>query len=130
MEEARRAVADLLGADTREVVFTSGGTEADNWALWGVFRSGYRPGAHIITTRIEHPAVLATCKAMRGRRARKSPLSRCHSAGRVDPADIARAIRGQTILISVMHSNNETGVIQADREIGELAREHGIVSSH
>src|SRR5512140_1192414 len=63
VEDARRSVADLLGADTREVVFTSGGTESDNMALWGVFRSGYRPGNHIITTKIEHPAILATCKA-------------------------------------------------------------------
>jgi cysteine desulfurase len=126
VEEARRAAADLLGADTREVVFTSGGTEADNWALWGVFRSGYRPGAHIITTRIEHPAVLATCKAMQAVGAEVTGVP-VKSSGRVDPADIARAITGQTILISVMHSNNETGVIQPLEEIGALAREHGIV---
>lgn len=60
VEQARREVAGLIGADTREVVFTSGGTEADNAALWGVFRGGFRPGRHVITTRIEHPAVLAT----------------------------------------------------------------------
>src|SRR5271157_531530 len=63
VEAARRSVAELLGADTREIVFTSGGTESDNAALWGIFRSGYRPGNHIITTKIEHPAILATCKA-------------------------------------------------------------------
>ena len=126
VEEARRSVADLLGADTREVVFTSGGTEADNWALWGVFRSGYRTGAHIITTRVEHPAVLATCKAMQAAGAEVTTVP-VRSSGRVDAADIARAITAQTILISVMHSNNETGMIQPIEEIGSLARKHGIM---
>src|SRR5262245_38604275 len=64
VEDARRSVAELLAADAREIVFTSGGTEADNAALWGVYRSGYRPGNHIVTSRIEHPAILATCKAL------------------------------------------------------------------
>src|SRR5512139_3752591 len=84
VEEARRSVAELLSADTREIVFTSGGTESDNAALWGVFRSGYRPGNHVVTTRIEHPAVLATCKALEGAGAEVSYVP-VHASGRVDP---------------------------------------------
>ncbi len=126
VEDARRAVADLLGAEAREIVFTSGGTESDNTALWGIFRSGYRPGNHIITTRIEHPAILATCKALQSAGAEVT-LVPVDSSGRVDPAEIERAITSRTILISVMHANNETGVIQPIEEISTVARAHGIV---
>lgn len=126
VEEARRFVADLLGAGSQEIIFTSGGTEADNTALWGVYRSGYRPGNHIVTSRIEHPAVLATCKALEysGAEVTYVPVN---SSGRVDPGEIAAAINDRTILISVMHANNETGVIQPIEEISELARARGIV---
>lgn len=126
VEEARRFVADLLGAGSQEIIFTSGGTEADNTALWGVYRSGYRPGNHIVTSRIEHPAVLATCKALEytGAEVTYVPVN---SRGRVDPGEIAAAINERTILISVMHANNETGVIQPIEEISELARARGIV---
>lgn len=126
VEEARRFVADLLGAGSQEIIFTSGGTEADNTALWGVYRSGYRPGNHIVTSRIEHPAVLATCKALEytGAEVTYVPVN---SSGRVDPGEIAAAINERTILISVMHANNETGVIQPIEEISELARARGIV---
>ncbi len=126
VEESRRPVAEILGADTREVVFTSGGTESDNAALWGVFRSGYRPGNHIITTRIEHPAILATCKALQAAGAEITFLP-VDAGGRVDPAVVAAAVTERTILISIMHANNETGVIQPIEEIGALARERGIV---
>ncbi|NWG12167.1 MAG: cysteine desulfurase [Acidobacteria bacterium] len=126
VEEARCSVAELLGADAREIIFTSGGTESDNWALRGVFRSGYRPGNHIVTTRIEHPAVLATCKALEAEGAEVTYVPVDHS-GRVDPADIAAAANHRTILISVMHANNETGVIQPLEEIGAIARERGIL---
>lgn len=126
VEESRRTVADLLGADPREIVFTSGGTESDNMALWGIYRSGYRPGNHIITTRIEHPAILATCKALEtaGAEVTYVPVD---STGRVDPSEVAGAINDRTILISVMHANNETGVVQPIEEISALARERGIV---
>jgi cysteine desulfurase len=126
VEKARRYVAELLGADTREVIFTSGGTESDNAALWGVFRSGYRQGNHIITTKIEHPAILATCKALQAAGAEVTYLP-VDSSGRVDPASIAGAITDRTVLVSIMHANNETGVIQPIEEIGALARERGIV---
>lgn len=126
VEEARRSVAGLLGADTREIVFTSGGTESDNTALWGVIRSGYRAGNHVITTTIEHPAVLATCRAME---AAGIPVTYVpvDASGRVDPAAIEKAIREDTVLISVMHANNETGVIQPIEEIARISRPRGIV---
>jgi cysteine desulfurase len=126
VEEARRSVAELIGADTREVVFTSGGTESDNAALWGVYRSGYRPGNHVITTRIEHPAVLATCRQLEEAGARITFLP-VDSSGRVAVSRLAEAIGGDTILISVMHANNETGVIQPIEEISRLAGERGIM---
>jgi cysteine desulfurase len=126
VEEARRSVAELLGADMREIVFTSGGTESDNAALWGVFRSGYRPGNHIITTRIEHPAVLATCKALESAGAEVTYVS-VDASGRVDPNAIEAAVRDSTLLISVMHANNETGIIQPIEEISEIAKRHGVL---
>ncbi len=126
VENSRRAVADLLGADTREIVFTSGGTEADNTALWGVFRSAYRAGNHIVTTKIEHPAILATCKALEAAGAETTYVP-VDATGRIDPAAVADAIKDTTILISVMHANNETGVVQPIEEISAIARERGIV---
>jgi len=126
VEGARRSVAGLLGADTREIVFTSGGTESDNSALWGIFRSGYRPGNHIITTRIEHPAILETCKALESAGAEITYLP-VGSSGKVDPEAVEAAVRGNTILLSVMHANNETGVIQPVAEIGSIAKRHGIL---
>jgi cysteine desulfurase len=126
VEAARRSVAELLGADTREIVFTSGGTESDNAALWGIFRSGYRPGNHIITTKIEHPAILATCKAIESAGAEVTYIP-VDSSGRVEPGAVENAIRETTLLISVMHANNETGVIQPIEEISRIARQHGIV---
>jgi len=126
LEESRPPLAGLLGADTRELVFTSGGTESDNAAVWGVFRSGYRPGNHVITTRIEHPAILATCKSIQAQGAEITQVP-VDSFGRVDPGAIAAAITERTILISVMHANNETGVIQPLEEICGMARERGIL---
>ncbi len=126
VEDARRSVAELLGADSREIVFTSGGTESDNSALWGVFRSGYRLGNHIITTGIEHPAILATCKALEGAGAEVARV-RIDGSGRADPSAIAEAIRESTILISVMHANNETGIVQPVEEISRIAKQRGIL---
>ena len=126
LEESRPPLAGLLGADTREIVFTSGGTESDNAAVWGVFRSGYRPGNHVITTRIEHPAILATCKSLQAQGAEVTQVP-VDSFGRVDPGAIAAAITERTILISVMHANNETGVIQPLEEICGMARARGIL---
>ena len=126
VEEARRSVSELLGADTREIVFTSGGTESDNAALWGVFRGGYRPGNHVITTKIEHPAILATCKALESAGAEVTYVP-VNSSGRVDPGAIEDAMRESTLLVSVMHANNETGVVQPIEEIAAIARKRGIL---
>jgi cysteine desulfurase len=126
VENARRLVADLLGADTKEIVFTAGGTESDNTALWGVFRSGYRPGNHIITTKIEHPAILETCRLLESTGAEVTYVP-VDSSGRVDPSAIEDAIRESTVLISVMHANNETGIIQPIEEINALAKQHNIL---
>ncbi len=126
VEDARQSVAELLGAEPREIIFTSGGTEADNAALWGIWRSGYRVGNHIITSKIEHPAVLATCKVLEAAGAEVTCLP-ADSSGRVDPDRVAKALTDRTILISIMQANNETGVIQPVEEISALAKKHGIV---
>jgi len=126
VEEARASLASILGAEAREIIFTSGGTESDNTALWGVFRSGYRSGNHVITSRIEHPAVLLTCKALESAGAEVTYIP-VDPSGRIDPQNVKSAIRETTILISVMHANNETGVIQPIEEISAIARERGIV---
>jgi cysteine desulfurase len=125
VDDSRRSIAEFLGAEAKEIVFTSGGTESDNAALWGIFQSRKRNGNHVITSKIEHPAVLATCAAMEnaGAEITRIPVD---SSGRVDPKAIESAIRENTILISVMHANNETGVIQPVEEISELARKNGI----
>lgn len=116
MDDSRRQVANLLGARPEEIVFTSGGTEAANLAIFGIAENG-----HAITTSVEHSAVLKSCAQL------NSTQVSVDSRGVVDPDEIRRAIRPDTRLISVMHANNETGVIQPLREIGAIAREHGIV---
>ncbi len=125
VEDSRCEIAGLLGAEPRDVVFTSGGTESDNAALWGIFRSAQGRGNHIITTRIEHPAVLATCKVLEAAGAEVTYLP-VGQSGAVAPEAAAAAVTDRTILISVMHSNNETGVIQPVAEIAKMARERGI----
>ncbi len=126
VENARRSISDLLGADTKEIVFTSGGTESDNAALWGIFRSGYRPGNHIITTRIEHPAILETCRSLERAGAEITCIP-VDSTGRVASSAVEEAIRESTVLISVMLANNETGIIQPVEEIAALARRRNIL---
>jgi cysteine desulfurase len=125
METAREQVARLLNARPGEIVFTSGGTEADNAALVGVVEAARAETKHIITTAIEHHAVLHTAKALE-KRGVSVTYVRVGSSGVVDPADIARAIRPETVLISVIHANNELGTIQPLEEIGRLARQHDI----
>jgi cysteine desulfurase len=124
LEGARRAVAARLGCDNREIVFTSGGTEADNLAIFGVVRRA-SPGSHVITSAIEHPAVLNTCAQLEreGYSVTQLPVD---GAGRVDADDVRRALRPDTVLITVMHANNETGVVQPMEEIAAIAREAGV----
>ena len=125
LEEARRQVAHALGAQPNEIVFTSGGTEADNLAILGLVRYDTRPVKHVITSAIEHPAVLETCAQLEreGVEVTRVPVN---SQGLVDPDDVRRALRRETVLITIMHANNELGTIQPIAEIARLARESGV----
>ena len=125
VEEARDKIASLIGARSEEMVFTGGGTEADNFAIKGVAFANEGKGDHIITTSIEHHAVMESCKFLerRGFRITYLPVG---IDGLVDPQDVKKAITDETILISVMHANNEVGTIEPLAEIGKIAREEGI----
>lgn len=125
VERAREQVARLVNADPDDVYFTSGGTESDNWAIKGVVRAWRERKNHLITTPIEHHAVLEACEAVRelGWEVTLIPVD---STGMVDPDDVHRAITARTGLISIMHANNEVGTIQPVAEIAAIAREHGI----
>ncbi len=125
VEQARTRVAELIGARSEEIVFTSGGTEADNFALKGVAYASEHKGNHIITTSIEHHAVMEVGKFLekRGLRITYLPVDKY---GLVDPDDVKRAIADETILISVMHASNEVGTIEPLEEIGDIAHEAGI----
>ncbi|HZM85844.1 MAG TPA: cysteine desulfurase NifS [Blastocatellia bacterium] len=132
VEKARREVAALINAAPLEIVFVSGGTEADNLAIRGIAEAHRDHGRHIITTKIEHPAVLATCEALEasGYRVTYLPVSR---TGIVSADDVRQAIGDETILISVMLANNETGTIQPIEEISALvnqARSRGLKHLH
>ncbi len=125
LEESREKVAGLLGAKPEEIIFTSGGTESDNLALKGIARKNRENGKHIITTGIEHPAILECCRKLEkeGFLVTYLPVT---SEGLVELATLESAIRSDTILISVMHANNEVGTIQPLEEIGRLAAEKDI----
>lgn len=123
---ARKQVADLLNCATEEVIFTSGGTESNNHVLKGVFERFRSKGNHIITTKIEHPAIINPCKYLEKQGASVTYVD-VDEYGRVNPADIEKAITNQTILISVMHANNEVGTIQPIKQIGKIARQHQIL---
>jgi cysteine desulfurase len=122
---AREKVAHLIGAQPREIVFTSGGTESDNLAIRGIAKAAAKKGKHIITTQIEHHAVLHTCEMLE-KEGYKVTYVGCDKYGMVDPAEIRDAIRPDTILISVMHGQNEVGTIETIAEIGQIAKEKGI----
>jgi cysteine desulfurase len=125
LEGARRKVAALMGCDAKELVFTSGGTEADNLAILGTVRG--RAGArHVITTAIEHPAVLGPCAQLEREGVEVTRVAP-GTDGVVDPEDVRRALRPNTALISVMHANNELGTVQPIEEIADIARQTGVV---
>ncbi len=119
VERARESVAALVGAEPAEIVFTSGGTEADNLAVLGVVAAAPGENKHVITTQVEHHAVLNACQALE----HYVPVDR---EGRVDPDDVRRSIRPETVLITVMHANNELGTLQPIEEIGRIAAEADI----
>lgn len=125
IEQARKQVADLLNADPAEIVFTSGGTESDNLAIKGVAMYKGKMKGHLITTKVEHHAISEPCEWLKrfGFEVTYLPVS---FEGFVDPSEVERAIRNDTVLISVMMANNEIGTIQPVREIGMIAHEKGI----
>jgi cysteine desulfurase len=125
VEEARVKVARLIGARDDEIVFTGSGTEADNFALKGVAFANRSKGNHIITTSIEHHAVLESCKFL-GKMDFKITYLPVDSYGLVDPQEVKKAITGKTIIISVMQANNEIGTIQPIGEISKIAKEAGV----
>jgi cysteine desulfurase len=122
VERARSSVARLLGCREQEIIFTSGGTESDNLAIAGLCMAG----DHVVTSRIEHHAVLHSCKHLEDRGAEVTFIS-VDSRGLVDPGDVHRALKPNTKLISIMLANNETGVVQPVEEIGKLASENGVL---
>lgn len=125
IEDAREKVASFLGAKPDEIIFTSGGTESNNFAIEGVAYALEKKGNHIIATAIEHHAVTEPCKFLE-KRGFEVSIVRVDKQGLVSPSDIKKAITDKTILISVMHANNEIGTVQPIGEIGEIAREKGI----
>ncbi len=125
IEEARLKVARLIGADPWEIIFTSGGTESNNLAIQGVARALRNRGRHIITSQIEHPAVLEVCRYLEGEDYDVTYLP-VDSHALVDPASLKDAIRTDTILVTIMHANNEVGTIQSIAELSAIARQHGI----
>ena len=126
VQEARRRLAAELGVAAGDIVFTSGGTEADNLAVLGYLQRHCPQGGHIITTSVEHQAVLHTFQEL-ARRGYEVTFLPVDSRGCVDVAAVEKAIRDDTVLLSIMYANNETGAIQPIREIGELTQARGIV---
>jgi cysteine desulfurase len=125
MENARQQVAKLINARPGEVIFTSGGTESDNAAIFGIVQASRVAAPHIITSSVEHHAVLNTAQALE-KQGVSVTYVRVSASGVVDPEDVQRAIRPDTVLISIMHANNEIGTIQPLEEIGGIARERDI----
>ena len=125
--KAREQIAEVLGAKKEEIYFTAGGTEADNWALKAAYEAYADQGNHIITTKIEHHAILHTCEYLEKKRGARITYLDVDENGLVRLEDLEAAITPETILISVMFANNEIGTIEPIKEIGRTAREHGIL---
>src|SRR5262245_19598197 len=122
VETARGQVAALLGCQSDEIIFTSGGSEAINLALKGVFFALRHKGDHIVTTGIEHPAIIEPCRFLESLGARVTYLS-VDRAGRVDPDDVRNALTPRTILVSIMHANNEVGTVQPIEACARIAHD-------
>jgi cysteine desulfurase len=127
VDYAREQVAKLIGADPKEIIFTSGATEADNLAIKGVFEMYASKGNHIITCNIEHKAVLDTCKHLEKEGAEITYLQ-VKPDGLIDLGELEAAIKPTTILIAIMYANNEIGTVMPMRQIGEIARKHGVLT--
>lgn len=126
VDEARAKIASIFNAKSQEIYITSGGTESDNWALRGVAHANAKTGKHIITTAVEHPAVMQTCKQLE-REGFEITYLPTGSDGRISVSDLEKAVRDDTVLVSVMFANNETGAIQPIKEIGAFCKENGII---
>ena len=126
VQEARESIAGMIGAEADEIYFTSGGTESDNWAITGAADALQKKGRHLITSTIEHHAILETMEHLekRGCEVTRVPVD---SGGLVDPEDVRKAIRPDTILVSIMHGNNEVGTIEPIAEIGKVTGEAGVL---
>ena len=122
VDDSRERLATLLGVNAHEIIFTSGGTEACNLAVMGLARAHAPRGRHIITTAVEHHAVLHACESLKHHEGFDLTILPVDNAGRVDPEDLDSAMRPDTILVSVMHANNETGTIQPIEELGAICR--------
>jgi len=126
VEQAREQTAKLIGAEPKEIIFTSGATESDNLAIKGVFENYASKGNHIITVVTEHKAVLDTCKHIEKKGAEITYLG-VNADGLINLTELEAAIKPKTVLIAIMYANNETGIIQPIKEIGALAKKHGIL---
>lgn len=126
IEKARMQVANLIAASPEEIIFTSGGTESNNHAIRGAVFANLHRGKHVITSRVEHPAVTEVCKFLEKQGYEITPLP-VDSFGKVNPEDVEKSIRPDTVLISIMHANNEVGTIQSIAEIGAIAKENNTV---
>lgn len=125
VEDSRQTIADFIGAKPEEIVFTCGGTESDNFAIFGVAEALQKKGNHIISSNIEHHAIVEPCKVLENK-GFKVTYIKVDKDGLLDPEDVKKAITDKTILISIMHANNEIGTIQPITDIGKIAQELGI----
>ena len=125
--QARTQIADVIGAKKEEIYFTAGGSESDNWALKAAFEAYKSKGNHIITSKIEHHAILHTCEYLEKERGARVTYLDVDENGFISLEDLEKAITPETILISIMFANNEIGTIEPVREIGRIAKEHGVL---
>ena len=127
VQHARESIAGIIGAEADEIYFTAGGTESDNWAIFGAAEALEKKGHHFITSTIEHHAVLETMEFLEKKRGYEVTRVPVDSGGLVNPEAVRKAIRPDTILVSIMHGNNEVGTIEPIAEIGKITREAGVL---
>ncbi len=127
VEKAREQVAQLVGSKSDEIVFTSGGTESNNHAIIGTALANMKKGKHIVTSQIEHPSVHETLQYLGQKFGFRITYLPVDKYGMVNPSDVERAIREETVLITIMHANNEVGTIEPTEEIGRIAEEKGVI---
>ncbi len=127
VDKARQQVANMLGCAGDELIFTSGGSESNNYAIRGVALASKEKGNHIISSNIEHPAIIEVCEYLKKYHNCEITYVESDNRGYIDPASVEKAITDRTILITIMHANNEVGTIEPIREIADMAHKHGII---